>query len=101
MTSCPAEIAEILLEILGTGLLRIRAWGWDGRVDRCAHDADHIHNLPRLLADDRPELLLYYWDVERAGYIQDAPPEGLAAWEPLWRRLEPHVAAIRSSTRLP
>ena len=75
--------------------------GWDGRADRCALEADHLHNLPRLLAEYRPRVLLYYWDVERAGYIEQAPPERLAAWEPLWRRLEPHVEAIRRITRLP
>jgi hypothetical protein len=101
MTNCPPDIADILLEILETGLLRIRIMGWNAQADGCAREADHLHNLPRLLADYRPQVLLYYWDVERAGYIEEAPPEGLAAWEPLRRRLEPHVAAIRSSIRLP
>jgi hypothetical protein len=101
MTDCPPEIAAVLLEILKTGLLAIRAAGWSSRADRCALEADHLHNLPQLPADYRPQLLLFYWDVERADYVKQMPSEGLAAWEPLWRRLEPHVEAIRSSTRLP
>ena len=99
--SGPADTSEIHLEILETGLHTIRASGWSGQVNRWVREVDHVHNLPRLLADDRPQVLLYYWDVDRAGYIEEAPPEGLAAWEPLWRRLEPHVAAIRRRTRLP
>jgi hypothetical protein len=99
--NCPADISEIVLGILETGLLAIRASSWSGQVNRCAREADHVHNLPRLLANYHPQLLLYYWDVERTGYIEETAPEGLAAWKPLWRRLEPHVAAIRRSTRLP
>jgi hypothetical protein len=99
--TCPADIAAVILEIIETGLLRARASGWDGLVVRCAVEADLLHNLPRLLADYRPELLLYYWDVERTAYIGDTSPEGLAEWEPLWQRLEPHVVATRRRTRLP
>ncbi len=82
-------------------MLAIRTLGWDGRADRCALEADHLHNLPRLLEDYRPELLLYYWDVERPAYIERATMEPLASFEPLWRRLESHIAAIRRRTQLP
>ena len=100
MTTCPAEVSEILLEILGWGLVVIRLQGWEGQAARCAVDADHLHNLPSLLAD-----------YDRKGYsttgtwnefaIWRASPEHLDAFELLWRRLEPHVAAIRRSMRLP
>jgi hypothetical protein len=40
------ELRAVLLNILTTGLLRIRAYGWNGQVDLCALEADHLHNLP-------------------------------------------------------
>jgi hypothetical protein len=101
MMNCPRQIADIPLAILEAGLLAIRARGSEGRADHCALEADHLHNLPRLLEEYHPELLLYYWDVERAVYIEQATPEPLASYEPLWQRLESHVAAIRRPTRLP
>jgi hypothetical protein len=98
MTRCPPEVADILLEILRQGLLAIRAMGCSGLANRCAHEADHLHNLPKLLEHFSPESLLYYWEVERIDYIELATPGPLSSYEPLWRRLEPLVAAIRRQT---
>jgi hypothetical protein len=95
MTSGPPEIAEILAEILGTGLLSIRVLGWNGEAVRCAAEADHVHNLPGLLADDHAQGLLYYWDVERVCFRNGMRSENRPAWEALWRQLEPHVEAAR------
>jgi hypothetical protein len=96
MTSS-TEIAEILTEILTTGLLRIRALGWSGNAERCAVESDHIHNLPDLLAHYSPERLDYYWNVERTSYIIQTPASELAVWEPLWRQLNAHVEALACS----
>jgi hypothetical protein len=97
MMNCPPEIAEILLDMLEWEVIKIRSFGWEGRADQCAVAADHIHNLPRLLAEYHPEGLLYYWDTERVCYLEKAPPEHLPAWESFWERLEPHVEATRRS----
>jgi len=94
---CPTEIAEILTEILTIGLLRIRALGWSGNADRCAIEADHIHNVPDLLAHYSPERLVYYWNVERPSYISQTPASELADWEPLWRQLNAHVETLAYS----
>jgi hypothetical protein len=96
--ACSTEIARILSEILTTGLLRIRALGWSGNAERCAIEADHIHNVPDLLAHYSPERLVYYWDVERASYISQTPASELAVWEPLWRQLIGHVEALACSS---
>ncbi len=88
---CPAEIADILVALLERGLLRIRALGWEGRAEPCAVEADHLHNLPALLADFSRERLVYYWQIERASYIDRLTPDDVSDWEPLWRRLEPYV----------
>jgi hypothetical protein len=88
---CPPEIAEIVCEILRTGLLRIRAFGWDRNPERCALEADHLHNLPDLLVDYKPELLDYYWSVERACLIERSTRQHVEGFEPLWKALAKHV----------
>jgi hypothetical protein len=91
---CPAEIAGIITEILTTGLLRIRALGWSGaNAQRCAVEADHLHNLPALLSDFKPELLAYYWDAERVSFIRQSSPEDVEGFEPLWDALSEFVAS--------
>src|SRR5437867_2363694 len=91
---CPPEIAEIVCEILRTGLLRIRALG-DAR--RCALEADHLHNLPGLLADYKPGLLDTYWRVERLAFIERSMPEDVQAFEPLWQVLAKQVTSPKSA----
>jgi hypothetical protein len=90
---CPPKIAEILAELLSTGLLRIRALGWSRNADRCAVEADHLHNLPRLLADYKPEMLDFYWNTERAAFMQHSSREEIAGFEPLWNELAEHVGS--------
>src|SRR5579859_2076558 len=90
---CPPEITKILAEILRTGLLRIRALGWEQNPDRCAVEADHLHNLPTLLTDYKPALLDFYWNSERPTFIQESSPEDISAFEPLWEMLAEHVVS--------
>jgi hypothetical protein len=85
---CPPEIAEIVCEILRTGLLRIRTLG---DAARCASEADHLHNLPGLLANYKTDLLDYYWQVERVSFVERSTPEEVQDFEPLWRLLAKHV----------
>jgi hypothetical protein len=85
---CPPEIAAIVGEIIRTGLLRIRVLD---DVARCRSAAYHLHNLPGLLTDYAPELLDYYWTVERVGFIESSTPEEAQLFEPLWKLLAKHV----------
>jgi hypothetical protein len=89
--TCPPPIARLLLEIIQRGILAARAASWSGDVKRCAAETDHLHNLPGLLLDYRPELLRYYLDAERPGYRQSlggpVPAELARAWEELERAL--------------
>ena len=97
--SCPPEIAEVILEILYHGLLRIRIEGWSGNSGECAREADHLHNLPHLLSDYSPELLRYYWEVERPAYCcrSDGNTNSFtSAWERLHRLLEKNDIALSS-----
>jgi hypothetical protein len=84
---CPPEIAKIVHEILRIGIMRIRACGWNCQADRCAIEADHLHNLPALLTDYRPEMLEFYLRVERLGYTNRSNPEEIASFQPLWTSL--------------
>jgi hypothetical protein len=95
--NCPPQIASILLEMIRTGLLRIRALGWSEQPELCALEADHIHNLPELLSDYSTEKLAYYWDVERPAYIEHWRGQPPREWGPLWERLE-SVFAVRRTT---
>jgi hypothetical protein len=96
--NCSPELSQILLEILTTGLLRIRALGWAGDSERCAIESDHIHNLPDVMAHFSPERLLYYWEVERNSYVRQTPSSDHAVWEPMWQELQFQVEALASPT---
>ena len=93
---CPPDIAELVAEILTTGLLRIRAMGWNNNPARCAIEADHLHNLPGILADYAPELLESYWRAERIAFIRQSSAEELRAFQPLWQSLGQQVRATPS-----
>jgi hypothetical protein len=89
--NCPPDIAAAVLEILRTGVLRARAAGWSGDARRAAIEADHVHNLPDLLADFSHERLAYYWDVEAPSYRQQSVRAEAAQFQPLWDRLAAFV----------
>src|SRR5205823_3606309 len=98
--SCPPVIAAILLEILTTGILRIRARTWSGVVEGIADEVDQIHNLADLLEDFSQPRLEYHWDVERTAFFAHVARNPLARLEPLWRELGPFVEATREPLSL-
>ncbi len=89
--TCPPDVATILLEILAQGVLQARAAGWSGDAAWAAAEADHVHNLPGLLADYSPAHLRYYWDAERPAYLARVTPDRESAFRPLWEQLRSHV----------
>src|SRR5256885_1515581 len=94
--TCPPKVAEILLAILGQGLLQVRAFGWSGDANRAAIEADHLHNLPTLLAHYSPALLDYYWTAERPGYIAQVTEEQAEAFRPYWDRLRRYMESMQT-----
>jgi hypothetical protein len=80
------EITEVLSRIIYTALVRIRAAGWSGDPKRCALEADHVHNIPAIIANGSEAALQFYWDVERTEFMAKASHIG--EFEPLWSRLE-------------
>jgi len=91
------DIKRLLLNLLRTGLLRIRAFGWEVQAERCAIEADHIHNLPDLVRSPRLELLIYYFDHERPAYMKRVPDS--EAFEPDWLRLGEIIGELRVDAR--
>jgi hypothetical protein len=84
---CPRDIAEVILEILSRGTLRIRAFAGSQQSKKCFIEADHLHNLPHLIAHYHPELLRFYWITERPIFMRQVPEEERRDLEPLWNRL--------------
>lgn len=80
---------EVYLDILRVGLLSIRGAAHDGNSEQCHAEADHLHNLPELLANlGHQGLHNYYWTVTRQSYLSVSKPEFACRYEVLWRELE-------------
>jgi len=89
------EIRTILLNILRIGLHRIRTLGMDGAAEQCSVEADHLHNLPELVQSPRPELVSYYYNVERAGFLR-CTRLNADEFMPEWERLGKLVGTMSS-----
>jgi hypothetical protein len=88
---CPEEIANILHEILTQSLLRIRAAGWANNAALCATEADHVHNIPVLLAHYSAEYLKSYIEVvTSSSYVDRCHQMGynIQQYRALWDKLE-------------
>lgn len=104
--NCPDTLADILLQILQSGVVSARAAGWSSHLELATLEADHVHNLPRIVREYDPESLAYYWRRERPSYIDrytrlmgNEPTEFTAYWEQLERLMpEVQVALPASST---
>jgi len=68
-------------------LLRIRTLGWDGRADRCAVEADHVHNVPELLGSFSIDLLEHCWNVSRRSYVEQSTQEDVVGFRQAWQTL--------------
>ncbi len=92
---CPEPLRQAFLDLLTWTLLHIRNEPGDSRL--CLALSDHMHNVPTLLASFRPELLRYYWEVERPCFLRAleaigrrAPVQFGESWEAVeseYRRL--------------
>jgi hypothetical protein len=89
--NCPADVAQEIARITQIGVLRIRSFACSDQARRCVHEADHIHNLPHLLIDYMPELLEFYWNVERPLLIRQITDAECVAFHDPWNRLAPLV----------
>lgn len=66
----PSTREEAYLEILHWGLIRLRNEACGENQELCAIEADHLHNLPALIAHPSEEGHAYYLDTERPVYLE-------------------------------
>ena len=105
MNHCPDEVANAVTEILRRSLLRVRNAAGAGDAALCFIEADHVHNLPSLLANYSEEVLRFYLEVEREAYQRQVErhaarhvdqrdvSEMRGAWDQLERYLNSRRAA--------
>jgi len=89
--NCPNEIAAIVLEILEQSMLNIRSAAHQGDTEQCFQEADHVHNLPSLLASFSEEKLKYYWTVERPIYMKRSKGNYAISFAAPWEMLQDFV----------
>ena len=87
--NCPEEVANAVLEIMRRGLVRARAAGWSKDSEQAAVEADHIHNLPSLLAVFSMDKLRYYVEGEIPCFTKRAG--GVEEFEPYWEQLADYL----------
>ncbi len=64
------KIREIIHSILHMGLVHIRQSATFGRLSECLAEANHLHNLPDLLAHPSIDLLEFYYSTTRQTYLK-------------------------------
>jgi len=101
MSGCPDEVRIAVVELLRTGLLRIRRAAAAADPALCFIEADHLHNLPTLLESYSEDLLRFYLDVERKAYVsqlgrhpaRDLHHQDVREMQPLWSALQDYAHA--------
>jgi hypothetical protein len=79
---CPEELRLAFLELLKSTLLLIRISC--PKSAYCQALADHMHNVPDLLAHYTPDLLCFYWEVEVPCFIGELERIGEPPQSPFW-----------------
>jgi len=94
---CPEEIEETLLQILSFALINVRAFSsMNEDAKRCGIEADHVHNLPGLIASYSSSGLRYYVNIFVSEYVRLVGADSGTAkmfkphWEQLGKYLEIH-----------
>ncbi|HWQ92236.1 MAG TPA: hypothetical protein VN673_11235 [Clostridia bacterium] len=92
----PEDVRRAFLEILYYSLLHVRSH-CDQR-DLCFTLSDHAHNIPGFLRDPKPELLCFYWECERAGFIPKMESLGhrVAVFDAAWKTIEQEYERVKT-----
>lgn len=86
---CPEPLRQAMLDLLAHTLVAIRNEPSNSR--QCQALADHMHNVPSLLSDFSPDLLRYYWEVERPCFLRAMNSPGCripGAFKAYWEAVE-------------
>ena len=86
--ACPELLRLAFHELLYHTLLCIRNSSSDEELVFVY--ADHAHNIPALLSHFKPDLLKFYWEIERPSFLQCFPSgRGYPhVFDPLWVTIE-------------
>ena len=88
---CPPDILDALLEILYLGILRIRSDGQTGNAERCAIEADHLHNLPNTIKNYSDDRLVSYYQLQVQGYIARSAGQNVNCFRPAWSKIASYL----------
>jgi hypothetical protein len=80
----PPIIQASVLRILKLGLLNIRSYAEAKNLERCAIEANHLHNIPSLLDKFSIQLLKFYMDVEMPQYVRETNNQVLEEFRHSW-----------------
>jgi hypothetical protein len=99
--TCPEELRLAFHELLYYALLSIRSNCSDSRL--VFVHSDHVHNIPTLLSRFTPDLLKFYWEIERPCFLQNLPPDtnAPALFQPFWAVIEREYRRLCSPTAEP
>jgi len=85
--NAPPVIQASLLTVLKLGLLNIRSQAERGNPQQCSIEANHLHNIPGLLAHFSIDLLKFYLDVEVPQYVREMNGQVLEELRVAWDEL--------------
>ena len=94
----PDEVRSAFLQILHNTLLQIRSNANNLAV--CFALADHAHNIPHFIGSPKPELLKFYWEVERTCFLRKMQEltQPVSVFEPSWKIIEQEFVRAKSHT---
>lgn len=86
---CPEPLRQAMLDLLAYTLVTIRNEPSNSR--QCLALADHMHNVPSLLAEFNFGRFRYYWEVERPCFLHAMNTAGCrvpGAFKVFWEVVE-------------
>ena len=93
-----AKMNKVYLAILHYGLINIRDAAYQNNTHLCEIEADHLHNLPKLVFEEDLFQHKYYFEKEKELYLERInnfhPVNGsvfsftLCRYKELWKQLE-------------
>ena len=83
----PPIVQASLLTILKLGLLNIRYEAGRKNFERCAIEANHLHNIPGLLEKFSVDLLKYYIEIEIPQYARETNDQVIEEIRGAWAKL--------------
>ena len=69
MTDAARQRERAYLDLLHFGLVWVRDLAYEGQVELCLIEADHLHNIPSLVGETNEHRHVYYIVEERGLYL--------------------------------